>query len=95
MLITEENTNDGLKKILIVFAVVFAIGVLLLIAINITLTPHYATFDSATRFLYISSTIISIIIIIIGAGGIILYFAAPDKLKKFVKIVAKLISPFC
>jgi len=66
----------------------------LLIAVNITLTPHYATFDSTIRITYISSIVFSIIIIIIGAGGIILYFVAPDILKKFIKILAKLISPF-
>lgn len=62
-----------------------------LIVIIITLTPHYAIMDSGTRGLYIASIVISSYIIILGFVGIILYFIAPDKLKKFVKWVVRLL----
>lgn len=64
------------------------------IVINITLTPHYVTFNSQLRITYNTLIAFSLIIMIIGAMGIILYFVAYEKLKTLINILAKLISPF-
>ncbi|MFX1573731.1 MAG: hypothetical protein ACFFB0_13355 [Promethearchaeota archaeon] len=87
----EEIADIGLKKILIVCIVIFVIGVVPLIYIITALPPYFAIMDSGIRFLYILSITSCILIIILGARGIILYFIAPDKLKKYFKWVLRLL----
>ncbi|MFX1570194.1 MAG: hypothetical protein ACFFCV_17690 [Promethearchaeota archaeon] len=81
---TEEKIDHGLKKALIVFIIVFIIGILMLIVVIFTLTPYLENADAQIRTSYQISIVTSIITIIFGAVGIILYFIAPNVLKKYI-----------
>lgn len=59
----------------------------MLIAVIFTLTPYLEIADSYIRIGYFISIGVSIFIIIQGVAGIILYFIAPDKLKRYIEIL--------
>ena len=88
----EKNTDKPSKKILLVFILIFILGVFLVVILIMTLNNFYAILDTSTRISLIVGMGTSILTVVIGGGGIILYFIAPDKFKKYINWVLR-ISP--
>ena len=90
-ILAEKNIDKPSKKILFVFMFIFVLGVFLVVILIMTLNNFYAILDTGIRITLIVGMGTSILTVVIGGGGIILYFVAPDKLKKYINWVSNIL----
>ncbi len=86
-ILAEKNIDKPSKKNLF-FIFIFILGVFLVVILIMTLNNFYAILDTGIRITLIVGMGTSILTVVIGGGGIILYFIAPDKLKKYINWVS-------
>ena len=90
-MLAEKNSDKPSKKMLLAFLFIFVLGVFMVVIVIMALNNFYAIMDTGTRISLIVGMGTCILAVVIGGGGIIFYFVAPDKLKKFINWVVNIL----
>ncbi|MHA2392288.1 MAG: hypothetical protein ACXAEX_09960 [Promethearchaeota archaeon] len=88
-IIIDKNPDKPSKLALCIFLMIFVLGGFLEYMLVMIIINDFGWLKTTYKGSIIVSTVVSIFIMIIGAGGILIYFIAPEKFNAYVNSVAR------